>query len=139
MPLDFDILEECGTTNARLREFFTAKVPTARRESKMTPDDLRKNKRDVENRKKFETKIAAWLSEHIVFSLTNHYIYSSVDAAWDSTPLQKAILPLMMYAQGRIDIAKVSHCLKECPESDKYVKKNASGEVVGVDMPKFFE
>lgn len=137
--IDYDILEECGTTNERLRELFTAKLPDSRKLRKMDPKDRKALEKDVDNRKAFEDKIRSWMSEHIVFSLHNYHIYSAVDLAWDSTPINKNIYPLMMYAQGRIDQSQAVNSLKDTPEADKYVRKNDSGEVVGIDLPKFYE
>jgi len=145
--LDFDILKEAGTTNDRLREFFTAEMPDklsldkllAAMPSKERKPWVKKKKEDVEQRKKYEERIGSWLQEAIVFSLSNHHIYSAVDLAWDSTPINKTILPLMLYAQGRIDFTKAASALKDLPDSQKYVKKNDRGEVTSIDLPKFFD
>lgn len=139
MPIDYSILAEYGTTDDRLREFFTAVQPTPKQQARMTPEELRVRERDIKQRKNFETWISGLLQEHIVFSLSNHSKYAAVDMAWDSLPINNAIVPLIQYAQGRIDLAKTEKWMKDIPNGESFLRKNASGEVVGVDMPKFFE
>ncbi len=95
--------------------------------------------KDVALRKKFETRIASWLSEHVIYTLRNHRHYGSVDLAWDSTPINKHILPLMLYAQGRVDIAACAKALADVPNGNKYVHKNDSGQATHIDLPKFSE
>ncbi len=142
MPLDFDILDQCGTTNERLREFFTAKPPTKAAEKRLSAtkegkEKLQQINQDVIKRKEFEDMIGGWLQENICLSLKNHKLHSAVDMAWDSAPINKYNLPLLQFAQGRIDTSKVESVLKEIPNGEKYVKKNDAGQVVGIDLPKF--
>ena len=142
--IDFDILKECGTTKERLRQFFTAKMPTPAREailkaSKDGRKELRGIKLDVERRKDFEDMIGSWVQENIAYSLKNHAMFSAVDMAWDSSPINKFNIPLMQYAQGRIDVTQAEKALKAVPNGDTFVRKNADGGSVGIDLPKFTE
>jgi hypothetical protein len=137
--IDFEILKDYGTTDDRLREFFTAVEPTPAQEAKMTAEELRIRRRDVKKRAEFEKWLSGLLQEHIVFSLSNHSKYAAVDMAWDSMPVNNCVVPLMQYAQGRIDLAKAESWVKDLPNGSNYLRKNEKGEVIGVDMPKFFE
>lgn len=137
--IDYEILKEYGTTDERIREFFTAKEPSSETRAKMSDEDYRRLERDMSNRKRFERQIQGWLQEHIVFSLGNHSKYSAVDMAWDSMPVNKAILPLMQYAQGRIDVKDTEKWVQDLPEGDKFLQRDKDGKVVGVNVPKFFE
>jgi len=144
MAIDFDILKMCGTTRERLREFFTAKMPTAAKQSKLSltkegKAELKRIKSDVEKRQQFENMIGSWLHENIYYALQNHQMHSAVDIAWDSSPINKYSLPLMQFAQGRIDVSRAETALKSVPNGEKYVRKNESGQVVGIDIPKFTE
>lgn len=136
--IDLDILKEAGTTNERLKELFTAKLPGLRKLNKLTPEKRKDLEKDIETRKKFEEQLASWIQEQVVFSLKNHSLYSAVDLAWDSV-LNKHILPLVLYAQGRIDVKACATGLKDLPEGNTYVRKNEKGDVVGIDLPKFFD
>mgnify|MGYP000287581233 CR=1 FL=1 len=147
MPLDFDLLKEAGTTSDRLRELFTA-VPfdnaaMTRLKKKHGEADAKKmvkaRDRDIANRKKIEDMITSRMQEHVMFSLNNYTYFSAVDLAWDSTPINKSLIPLMLYAQKRLNLSEVTKSLADLPSGDTYVKKNEAGVVVGVDMPKFFE
>jgi len=137
--IDYEILAEYGTTDQRLRDFFTAVEPTSPQRLKMAAEELRVRERDINNRAKFEKYIAGLLQEHIVFSLSNHSKLAAVDMAWDSFPVNSAIVPLMQYAQGRIDMAQVGRSMKDVPNGASYLRKNDKGEVIGVDAPRFFE
>jgi len=137
--IDFDILKEHGTTNERLREVMSAKLPSKVVLDKMAKADVKALEKDIEKRESFEKLIASRITEAITFSLRNHHLYSSVDLAWDSSPLNSKIIPLVMYAQKRIS---VSSCVKELDKlkvTDKYVKRGAAGQPDEIDLPKFFE
>jgi hypothetical protein len=137
--IDFEILKEFGTTDDRLREFFTAVAPTAAREAKMTKAEINANRRDVAQRDKFQKWVQGVLYEHICTSLSNHQKYSAVDMAWDSMPINTAVVPLMQYAQGRIGNDRIGDVMKDVPNADQYLRKDGEGKVVGVDLPKFYE
>lgn len=137
--IDYEILAEYGTTDDRLREFFTAKEPTAGRAKKMDAAALKQVRRNIELREKFEKQIADWLQEHIAYSLANHAKYSAVDMAWDAAPIQKTMLPLMQYAQGRIDLVQAERAVKDLPNGERYLRRNKEGRVAGIDLPKFTE
>jgi hypothetical protein len=137
--IDFDVLTDYGTTRDRLRQFFTAKLPSVTQQQDMDKKELKALRKDVENRKKFEQMVSAWFQEHVVYSLKNHTLFSAVDLAWDSVPINRQIYPLLQYAQGRIDVTRAAQDLAKVPGGESYVKKNDSGQVVGVDLPKFTE
>lgn len=137
--IDYEILKQHGTTDDRLREFFTAKEPTPARAKKMEPGELKALRKDIEGRQKFEKMVQGWLQEHIVYSLGNHAKYSAVDMAWDSMPINHTMLPLMQYAQGRIDLGRTERALKDVPNGDKYLRRDKNGQVIGIDLPKFTE
>lgn len=139
MPIDYEILEQYGTTDERLRKFFTAKLPSAGKLAEMQPKDRKALEKDVSNRDDFQKMISGWLQEHIVFSLGNHSKYSAVDMAWDSLPINSSIIPLMQYAQGRLDLASVQKSLDKIPNGDKFARRDAAGNVIGVDLPKLTE
>jgi len=137
--IDFDILKEHGTTNERLREVLSAKLPAKTVLDKMPKADVKALQKDIDKREEMEKIIASRITEAITFSLRNHHLYSSVDLAWDSTPLNNRVIPLVMYAQKRINVAS---CVKELDKlkiSDKYVKRGAAGQPDEIDLPKFFE
>lgn len=137
--IDFDILRECDTTNERLRQFFTAKMPSPQKQAKMSRQELRAVQKDVKLRQDFEAMVSGWLNEHVVYNLKHHQLYSAVDLAWDSVPINKQLYPLLQYAQGRIDVTKAAKDLEQTPNGKTYVRKNSAGEVLSIDLPKFTE
>jgi hypothetical protein len=144
--IDFAVLNEYGTTNERLREVLAAEPMDERRKaalaSKLSPSDfdakLQAIDKDVGNRKRFEDQLKDILQEQIVWGLRNHHRYSAVDLSWDSSPINKRVLPLMLYAQGRIDTTAAEKSLRALPDGATYLKKNEAGQTV-VDLPKFTE
>jgi len=136
--IDFDILNSYGSTNERLRELFTLRTnedPAIDRES----EEGKKRVRDHETRERFRKELRSRLQEHVSFSLSNHQLYSAVDLAWDSSPVSKETVPLMLYAQNKIDISSCSSKLKGLRCAEPYLYTDDKGEVTGIDLPKFFE
>lgn len=133
--IDFDILKAFGTSDERLKEIFTA-VPYPD-STEVTDEDREKRDEDLKIRKKFETLIQDRQMEHISFSLSNHRIYSAVDLAWDSVPITPATYPLMLYAQGKIDIGSCATQLADLNCSEQFVVKDENKKVTGINLPKF--
>jgi hypothetical protein len=147
MAVDFEILKEAGTTNERLRDVLSA-TPYSHQQSsgfkrRLGPAETKRlenlRARDIDTRKQIENLIMSRLSENVVFALRNHHFYSAVDIAWDATPINKQIIPLMLYAQKRIDISACAKTLSTLGNGDAYVRKNEAGAVIGIDLPKFYE
>ena len=137
--IDFDVLKAHGTTNERLRELFTAKLPGKEVLDKMPKEDVKALEKDIDRREKAEDLIASRITEHITFSLRNHHLYSSVDLAWDSSPINSRNIPLIMYAQKRINVESCAKELSKLKITDKYIKRDAAGKPTEIDLPKFFE
>lgn len=135
--VDLDILKQAGTTNERLREILTAVKPD--KPAKIPKEKKAKIARDVKYREKIEKLINSRLHEHIVFTLRNHHIYSAVDLAWDSAPVTKQTIPLIMYAQKRLSLDSCVTELSKLKVSDRFVRKSESGKPEHIDLPKFFE
>tara|TARA_Y100000004_G_scaffold196480_1_gene266619 strand:+ start:363 stop:2684 length:2322 start_codon:yes stop_codon:yes gene_type:complete len=135
--VDFDILKQVGTTNERLREVLTATKPD--KPTKLSKEEQENLDRDIKNRQRIEKLINSRLREHIVFTLRNHHIYSAVDLAWDSAPINKQTVPLVMYAQKRLSLDSCVSELSKLKVSDKFVRKSESGQPTQIDLPKFFE
>lgn len=138
MPVDFDILDSVGTTHERLKEICTA-VPFA--EGQQVTDEERERKdEDIKIRKKLEKMIGDRLMENIEFSMQNHYLYSAVDLAWDSTPINKATYPMMLYAQGRMDLTSCLNQLSQVACAQQYLVKDVTGkQITGINLPKFYD
>lgn len=136
MAIDLDILAEAGTTNDKLREFFRTKEEDLGTED--TPQK-RQVEQVLKRQKKIKDLIGSRLSEHISFALRNHHLYSSVDLAWDSSPINKHIIPLILYAQKRINLVDCASSLESAGNRSAYVKRDKSGKIMDIDLPKFFE
>ena len=131
----FSALKSVGTTNERLKEIFTA-TPLAEGAS---DEDKKARQALCDTRKKFEDRINNRLMEHINFSLKNYQFYSAVDLAWEPPPLAQKILPLVLYAQNRIDASACANQLTALKCADEFVKKDEKGTITGIDVPRFFD
>ncbi|MCI0538832.1 MAG: hypothetical protein L0Z50_26805 [Verrucomicrobiales bacterium] len=141
MWVDFDILKAHGSTNERLREIFEIRK-MERPGDGATEKDWQAYKdwqADEDVRKEFEEEIMGRLEEGIRFSLKNYKAYAAVDLAWDTSVLIKERLPLLLYAQGRIEIQQCVKDLSALGCADAFVKKDTNGKVTGIDMPKFID
>lgn len=141
MFIDTEILDHCGSTQERLKEIFTAKPcdESAKDYPDLTDEQRKKKTDDYVTRKKFETMLGDRLMEQINFSMRNYNIYAAVDLAWDSTPINKTTYPLMLYAQGKLDLAGCCGALSGLSNSERYLQRNAKKEITGINLPKFLE
>jgi hypothetical protein len=138
--VDLDVLEAMGSTQERLRQIFTAQPPPTDAEKALLPEEAcDRLEKDIKLRDRFESDINRRFSEQINYALQNYQMYSAVDVAWDAAPINKETYPLLLYAQGRLDLGKCGKQLKDLPCVDKYTTKDAQGNIVGVNLPKFFE
>src|SRR6476659_4181749 len=108
--VDPKILEKRGSTQARLKEILTA-TATDCENPKLTKAEKERKQRNVDLRNKIEERIQNRLWESIEFGLKNYHLYSAVDLAWDSTPINKAVFPMILYAQGKLDLGKCATSL----------------------------
>lgn len=135
------ILQKCGTTRKRLRDIFEVKNYERPKESASKEDwDAYKGwQEDEKVRLQFESEIRDALQESVTWGLRNYQFYAAVDLAWDTTAVSKTQIPLLLYAQGKIDMEACSASLKNLPNGVGYVKKDDSGKVTSIDLPKFVE
>ena len=122
--IDLEILEANGASQRRLMEIFTS--------TDRTSDDWK-------IRDRFEKLVAGRVEDGLKQCARHSSLYQAVDMAWDSTPIQKESIPLLLYAQGRIDLPKFAGRLKELDLVDEYCKVNDKGEVVDIDFPKLVD
>jgi len=135
------ILKQMGSTDDVLRQIFTAKPVSVETSPSLSGDEATHLNGLVKIREKWEQKIQSRLTQHMDFSLKNHHIYSAVDVAWDSPPVTKNLVPLLLYAQGRLDQKQCVKSLESCLGKEgcaKFVKRDAKGEGI-IDIPKFVE
>lgn len=144
--VDLKILQAFGSTRERLREVFTATnlAESPRKgESKAEKEErIERNTqraRDVELRAKLEALIQSRIMTGIQFSLKNHRPYAAVDLAWDSNVLTKVNMPLLLYAQGKIDVQRAANLLKSLPDGESYINRNADQKPTGINLPRFIE
>lgn len=134
--VDPKILDKRGSNTARLKEIFTAIMPENFNELK--EEEQERKQRDVDLRKKLEERIQQRLWESIQTNLRTYQLLSAVDLAWDSNPISKATVPLMLYAQGKLNLGECAQSLEKAGFG-KYVSKDAKGAPLNVDIPKFYE
>jgi hypothetical protein len=137
--IDYDLLEQAGTTNDRIRQILTATLGDP---SKDTPEELDRKSKDVDTRERIEKFIESRLQEHLVSALRSYRLYSAVDLAWDSAPIHQHMIPLLLYAQGRIKMESVKTELKGLDCADEFIKTETGEDGKKreyVDLPKFAE
>lgn len=124
MLIDYDVLKKLGTTSDAIKELFTADYTTEK--GKL--------------RKKWEDRIESRIHEGALWGLKNYQFYQAADLAWDSNLITKEMIPLALYAQGKIKVEALSEQLKQLsPETKaKFIKEDEkTGKPVGVDIPAF--
>lgn len=143
--VNLKILESFGSTNARLREVLTAtgeKEPPRKGETSAEKRErLKRNNRaeqDVTYKNKFVSMVQSRILSGIDYSLKNHRPYAAVDLAWDSIVLNKVNMPLLLYAQGKIDVQRAASLLENLPQGSDYIVKK-DNKAVSINLPKFIE
>jgi hypothetical protein len=148
--IDLDLLAQHGSTNERLREVFSVRAqPDLEKrpaggetavEKKERKRKLAQIESDIAVRTKFEKRIQARVEEGITLSLKQWRAFAAVDLAWDSTIITKMQIPLLMYAQGKINVERCVSLLKESPAGRDYIIPSDGKDVKdGVDVSRFVE
>jgi hypothetical protein len=136
MPLNYALLESRNTCEKRMQEIFTAapeKLPAT-----ATEEEKKEKQLDWEMRKKIEDILASRLHDAILQNLKTAHLHAAVDLAWDSSTITRRTIPLVMYAQKRIDADKCINELDDLKCKDQYVKQGRDGKKT-IDLPKFTE
>lgn len=94
---------------------------------------------DIKNREKIERLIQSRTEEGISNSLRNWRAYSAVDLAWDSSVLVRDTLPLLLYAQGKVDVSRCAEMLATCSNGESFITRDKDKKATSIDMGKFLQ
>lgn len=121
--LDFDILNHFGTTNDKLKEVLTAAPGSCH----------------CKHRKELEDRIESRVYEGVAFNLKSYQMYAASDLAWDGHVITKEVVPLMQYAQGKIDVRTCEAQLSRISPKlrDKFCTFDDKKQVTGVNIAEF--
>jgi len=132
-----EILKKKGCGPERLREIFTKGVGVdtpadlAPGLDTLEADEFPKTARtDEEIHRRFRTKIRSRTLEGITANLRASRPNQAVDLAADAPPIQKHMIPLMMWAQGRLNIERAYRaCATESQEqADRLFNRQKVGD-----------
>ena len=114
------VLNAKGCTNDRLRAIFTAEEGA-----------------DKKIQKRFQDRIMSRVTDGIRQCAKNAAMWQAVDIAWDSTPIQTETIPLLLWAQKKIDNKSLIDCLNQTEVGKQCIKK--VGDEIKIDMPRLYE
>lgn len=117
------LLELTGCTPVRLRDIFTC----ANAESA-----------NGKIRKRIEERVKSRVLDGMQVSLGASKIHQAVDMAWDSTPIQSQVIPLLLFAQGKIQLETLAAISEKDKTLSKYCSKDAEGRLK-IDLPRLYE
>ena len=130
------VLEQNGCTVERLREIFTA--PRAGKTDKTkSKEDNKRAKKNWEIRDKFEKNISSRMSAGVTECAKRASLWQAVDIAWDSTPIQKETIPLLLWAQKKIKTTELATQLGSLNCAGEYI--STEGNEIKVDIPRLYE
>ena len=138
--IDYRALAAHGTTNERLRAIFTAERPAAldgETETKEQAEARKERVRDADTRDWWEDMLGSRLDANISACLENYRLYSAVDLAMEPI-INKVTLPLVLYAQGKINVGSCVKELAAVSDGMRYVKTDDKGKQY-IDLPRFIE
>lgn len=147
MNVDLAILKAFGSDNSRLREIYCADATLKReKQSGETKEEKteriafnRQLERDIQQRAKEQLKDQSRLYEGIRMALRNWQMYAAVDLARDSSVITGTTLPLLLYAQGKINIGKAVKLLGDTCNGEQYIKRDEKGTPEAIDTARFCE
>lgn len=122
--VNLDILKKFGCTHERLMQIFT--------ETDENSDNFR-------IRAKFEDQIESRVRQGIFHSAKHSNLYMSVDLAWDTLPINKASIPLLQYAQGKIDIKDAAQGLTDAGCSEQFCEYDEEGTLKNINLQNFYD
>lgn len=138
------VLDHYGCTQERLRAIFTAPsagaIPDEGDAPGMQEYNTKKTKSDI--RGKFEARIRSRLLDGVTNNFKNSRPLQAVDVAWDSPPIQTETLPLMLFAQGKIDVKGLCDGLVNSCGADaatKFFKKDPVTNNIELNIPRLTE
>ena len=161
MALNFSVLKKKGLTNERLKAIFTSVPPEGQTQGPVrymfrVKDEafaahadptsglfqLPANPTDWDLRQFFEQRIWMRLQEAWQRTFDSYRLYAAVDIAMDSTPINQYNWPLMMLAQGHIDLSTAHNEIKSLSPGladQLFSVKKENGVPFKVNLPKFCE
>lgn len=140
------VLKHYGCTPERLKAIFTAPSAGATPNTVDAPGmgeekgDKPSTPGDIRGR--FEARIRSRLLDGVQNNLKAARPYQAVDLCWDSPPIQNETLPLMLFAQGKINVqglcdGLVSSCGAET--TAKFFVKDPVDGKIGLNIPMLTE
>lgn len=118
------ILKHFNCTSERLREIFTC-------------EDV--DNPDYDTREKFEEELSRHIHEGIDWSCKHSRLHHSVDLAWDSAPINKGTIPLLLYAQDKLDMKSCGELLSDVDCAAEFCEYDEAGEVKNISLPRLYE
>lgn len=130
------VLEHCGCTPELLRKIHTSRASAS-------DDDSEETKALIKYRKKTEDDILTRFSAGFETSAKSSNIAQAVDIAMDGTPIQDQTIPLMLWAQGKIDKSKfLQYFDGKTQLATEFISrtKNETGpDTISINIPRLHE
>lgn len=117
-------LRSKGLTNQRLKEIFTAKDTDSE---------------SYRIRRKLEKRIRSRVRSGIDTTAKNSRLHLAVDLAWDGDAITKEVIPLLLFAQGKIKIKSCHQRLKDLGCADEFVELDKEKNIKSISMPRLYE
>lgn len=137
MPLNYSLLKRFGTHEGRLQEIFTASA--SRLKVDATDADKEENRLDCVVRQRIEDLVAGRINDAVSQNLKSSHLHAAVDLAWDSSTITRRTIPLVLYAQKRLDMDKCVNALSGLQCADQFVRYDDGKKPTAIDLPKFTE
>lgn len=117
-------LKDQGLTKQRLREIFTA--------TDTTSDEWR-------IRRRFEQRIRDRVRSGVDRSVKSAKMHLAVDLAWDGDTISKEVIPLLLFAQGKIKVEACAKKLKDLGCLEDFAQTDSEGKIKSISMPRLFD
>lgn len=139
------VLAKYGCSPERLKAIFTTPAVTATPDvidAPGMPDQPVKPRSPGEIRGRFEARIRSRLLDGIQNNMKSARPYQAVDVCWDAPPISTETLPLMLFAQGKINVQGLCDALVSSCGADtaaKFFVKDPQSGKINIDIPRLTE
>ena len=142
--IDFEVLRAFGTTDENLQSVFKAKPMEVDQQTSARALNADKHKEWERKRRvkaAVEERIRSRVRAGVDYSFSNYRLFATADAMMDSDAITKYRLPLMLYAQGKVNLTQCSQQLSAIGSATEsaFIEKGPNNQPIGINAPKFYE
>jgi hypothetical protein len=114
-------------------------MPTDEDRQELSEEEVKRKESDHKIREDWEKRIEGRIQEGVTWSLKHSRLYQAVDIGWDSIPIHDETIPLLLFAQKKIDVERCATWLKDSQFKDELIQSDKQGKAIKINVPRLYE